>query len=77
VSEEFEFHFAKGEIKEEQSTDVCIRAEIKFSDCRTLTNISKIQLKRVTLHCHKKLFLLFAYAYIQGCVLVDAIVGQI
>jgi len=26
VSEEFEFHFAKGEIKEEQSVYVCVRA---------------------------------------------------
>ena len=26
MSEEFEFHFAKGEIKEEQSVYVCVRA---------------------------------------------------
>jgi hypothetical protein len=45
VLEEFEFHFAKGEIKEEELIDACIRAEIGFSDYMTFTNTSEIQLR--------------------------------
>jgi hypothetical protein len=47
LSEEFEFHFAKDEIKQGDSFDACIRIETGFSNCKTLTNKSESQAQKV------------------------------
>jgi hypothetical protein len=47
LSEEFEFKFAKDEIKQGESFDVCIRIETGFSNCKTMTNKSENQAQKV------------------------------
>ncbi len=48
ATEEFEFIFPKGEIKKGESVDVCVRAEIGFSNCKTLNIESEQQIEKVS-----------------------------